>query len=69
MRDNFTCKECGVIGYERKRPSKGYAYPTEKPGLFLTIDHVFPKSKGGGNEEENLQTLCHDCNRLKSDKL
>lgn len=33
----------------------------------LTIDHVRPVSKGGGNEFENLQTLCLSCNCSKGD--
>ncbi|HEJ7884123.1 TPA: HNH endonuclease [Serratia liquefaciens] len=31
----------------------------------LTIDHIYPVSKGGGSEDENLQTLCIHCNRAK----
>lgn len=34
----------------------------------LTIDHVFPKSKGGSNDWENLITCCFDCNSKKGDK-
>lgn len=67
-RDGLACKHCGVLGYARKRPSRGYAYPTEKAGVSLTIDHVIPKSKGGTNDPTNLQTLCHDCNRIKGAK-
>lgn len=33
----------------------------------LTIDHVFPFSKGGGHELENLRVLCKSCNERKSD--
>jgi len=33
----------------------------------LTLDHIRPKSKGGGNDLKNLQTLCRDCNGLKAD--
>jgi hypothetical protein len=34
----------------------------------LTIDHIIPKSKGGGNTWMNLVTSCSSCNRLKGDK-
>jgi len=31
----------------------------------LTIDHIVPKSRGGLNDEENLQLLCKTCNDEK----
>jgi HNH endonuclease len=34
----------------------------------LEIDHVFPVSKGGNSEPENLQLLCRSCNRSKRSK-
>jgi len=35
----------------------------------LTIDHVIPKSKGGGEGWENLVVACSTCNTKKGDKL
>lgn len=31
----------------------------------LSVDHIFPVSRGGGNEPDNLQTLCRTCNSRK----
>lgn len=33
----------------------------------LTLDHVMPKSRGGGNTWENLVTCCKKCNSRKDD--
>lgn len=49
-RDGFTCQYCG------KKP----------PEVILHADHVFPVSKGGTNEIENLITACADCNLGKA---
>ena len=34
----------------------------------LTVDHIRPKSDGGGEELTNLQLLCSRCNEEKADK-
>lgn len=53
MRDKYTCQICGA---------------TVRDGAKLEIDHIIPKSKGGGNDENNLQVLCQRCNREKHNR-
>ena len=53
MRDNYTCQICGA---------------TVKDGAKLEIDHLVPVSKGGTNDENNLQVLCQQCNREKHNR-
>ena len=31
----------------------------------LTVDHIYPRSRGGSNDPSNLQTLCRGCNSDK----
>ncbi len=54
QRDNYTCQQCGLSTNDEKN-------------LLLEIDHIIPLSKGGMSTEENLQTLCANCNLGKSD--
>ena len=35
----------------------------------LEVDHIFPISKGGKSNFDNLQTLCHVCNAKKSNTV
>ena len=35
----------------------------------LTLDHLFPKSKGGTNNTENLRLSCFRCNNSRGDSL
>jgi len=53
-RDNYACQMCGA---------------TATDGAKLEVDHIIPVSKGGQNNEENLQVLCRDCNIGKSDSF
>jgi len=53
-RDNYACQMCGA---------------TAADGAKLEIDHIVPVSKGGQNDEDNLQVLCRDCNIGKSDSF
>jgi 5-methylcytosine-specific restriction endonuclease McrA len=51
-RDHFSCQYCGV-----------------QPGTHeLTIDHVHPRSRGGGSSWENCVLACVNCNKRKADR-
>lgn len=54
-KDEFTCRYCGRTPLEDK--------------IKLHVDHIVPRTKGGGNEGENLVTACNNCNLGKSDVL
>lgn len=51
-RDGFRCLECGATNKNSR----------------LEIDHILPVAQGGTDELSNLQTLCDDCNRAKSNR-
>ncbi len=51
-RDQFTCQFCG----------------DQFTGRSLTIDHVLPRSRGGGTSWENCVAACSPCNSRKADR-
>ena len=53
-RDGFRCQLCGA---------------SHDGNTKLHVDHKVPLAKGGSNEDDNLWTLCEDCNLGKSDAL
>lgn len=55
LRDGFICAYCG-------RSLKG-AEPHD-----LTLDHLLPRSTGGGNDATNLVTACGNCNYSRQDR-
>lgn len=64
-RDNFTCQHCGEF----------HAFKNEF-NVFVPIDdgklnvhHILPVSKGGGDEPENLITLCINCHKQAHKKI
>jgi hypothetical protein len=52
-RDQSTCRLCGA----------------KAPDVQIHIDHIIPLSEEGSDEIENLQCLCAQCNREKSDRF
>lgn len=49
---------------KRDRHKCQYCGTTDK----LTIDHVIPRSRGGGDQWENLVTACTTCNHRKGNR-
>lgn len=53
MRDKFRCQYCG----EKKSPAE------------LTLDHIFPRSRGGDNTPVNIVAACLACNNRKGNRM
>jgi hypothetical protein len=53
LRDGMACCYCGA---------------SVEQGAALSLDHVKPHSKGGGNEATNLVTCCSRCNSSRADR-
>ena len=51
-RARYRCELCGVSAAE----------------MALEVDHIQPRSLGGGDELSNLQALCYRCNARKGNK-
>lgn len=54
--------------YKRDEYRCRYCHRSES-WVQLEVDHIIPISKGGKSTIDNLQTLCHDCNVKKGDKI
>jgi 5-methylcytosine-specific restriction endonuclease McrA len=52
QRDKYCCQYCGIDLCDRT----------------ATVDHIVPKSKGGGSTWDNLVTACKDCNLFKGNR-
>lgn len=66
MRDSgYRCAHCGITGEERRWPCGRFGFYTDTPNVFLSIDHIVPKSRGGSHDPSNLRVLCTPCNTKK----
>lgn len=52
LRDHNTCQYCGHI------------FPPQE----LTLDHVFPRARGGDSSWDNLVACCRRCNNRKGNR-
>ncbi|MBL8149550.1 MAG: HNH endonuclease [Blastocatellia bacterium] len=52
LRDHNTCQYCGYTGSPQE----------------LTLDHVFPRARGGDSSWDNLVACCRRCNNRKGSK-
>ncbi len=55
QRDGWKCVACG-------------RRPTPDNDVILHVDHIQPRSRGGRDDLDNLQTLCIDCNLGKGNR-
>jgi 5-methylcytosine-specific restriction endonuclease McrA len=66
----YMCAKCGAIGKEIRWPSGAFTFPTDIEGVYLSIDHIVPRSKGGPEQElSNLRVLCTRCNTKKGSRV
>lgn len=55
-RDRFRCTTCGRS-------------PATHPTVHLHVDHILPVAAGGKTTDDNLRSLCVDCNLGKGSKI
>jgi len=81
FKKNIKCAGCGIEGTHFALESHNYpqcltnlhfnlyainAYGDE---VLMTKDHIIPRSKGGRDHIDNMQTMCTKCNGEKDDKM
>jgi 5-methylcytosine-specific restriction endonuclease McrA len=53
-RDRYACRRCGVSAMRGQIRTRD-----------LLVDHIVPRAHGGGDQLDNLQTLCAPCSGRK----
>lgn len=56
--ENHTCQICGFY--------QSYANTAGKQRWIIEVDHILPKSEGGGETIDNLLVLCPNCHAKKT---
>lgn len=51
-RDDYLCQPCWRDG---------------RPTPATEVDHIKPKARGGTDDDDNLQAICHDCHTRKTE--
>jgi 5-methylcytosine-specific restriction endonuclease McrA len=84
FRQSLSCKHCGLRGeyFAVEKHIHGYDASVENTRYHLNLyarvgdeeilftkDHILPKSLGGKDDLENLQTLCVKCNHKKGNNI
>jgi hypothetical protein len=75
----LSCVKCGIIGcyFALENFPKNshnphfnlYGQDASGDEVLITKDHIHPKSLGGSDALDNLQTMCYPCNHAKSNKI
>jgi len=76
----LSCTKCGITGSffaletfpsSQSRSPHFNLYGRDALGdeVLITKDHIHPKSLGGTDTLDNLQTMCYPCNHAKSNKI
>lgn len=67
-RDGGVCQLCGRVtdANDYVLTSEGHTVVGRR---YPSLDHIIPRSFGGGNDEWNLRCACHGCNTDRGDNL
>lgn len=65
VRDGEVCQKCSASVSFFVPRNWPYNWDKKQPGQ---IDHIFPRSRGGQNDNGNLRLLCRTCNSQKGSK-
>lgn len=68
------CYSCDRVGthfrlQRQEREPKFHLGLWTEDGIEMTKDHIVPKSKGGYDHIDNMQTMCEKCNGQKRNEV